>query len=162
MSKSSQRRFPLFMFFVAQTLWGWGCGPPASPVLAADLFGLPRDTARIDLTVTWNGSTGSAAFYRDGMNNYTTAIMMPAPQDSPPQTSLAVDLPAGTTGKVILRAESRPAMMMGPSDLGDSGDLAGPPTPPAAAAAGCAIVNLTAGTLTKVQVSLMAPPPPPC
>jgi hypothetical protein len=93
---------------------------------------------------------------------WATAIMMPADKDSPPQTSVAVDLPAGTTGKVILRAESRPAMMMGPSDLGDSGDLAGPPTPPEAAAAGCAIVNLTAGTLTKVQVSLMAPPPPPC
>lgn len=162
MSKPNKRRLPLLMLVVVQALWGWGCSPQASPVLEADLFGLPRDTARLDLMVTWNGSTGSAAFYRDGMNNYANAIMMPAGQDSPPQTSLAVDLPAGTTGKVTLRAESRPAMVMGPSDLGDPGDMAGPPAQPGAAAAGCAVVNITAGTLTKVQVSLMAPPPPPC
>lgn len=166
MSKSNQRRLSLSILLAASTLWG--CSPSASPVLQADLFGLPRDTARLDVTVTWNGSSGSAAFYRDGMNSYTTAIMMPAERDSPPQTSLAVELPAGTTGKVSLRAESRPAMVMmvtGPGDLGDPGnpgDMAGPPAPPEAAAAGCATVNVAAGTLTKVQVSLMAPPPPPC
>ena len=68
----------------------------ANPVLEAELFGLPRETARLDLTITWNGNTGSAAFYRDGMNNYTTVIMMPAAQDSPPQTSLALDLPGAS------------------------------------------------------------------
>lgn len=152
-------KLPLFMLCLAHALCG--CSQ-ANPVLEAELFGLPRETARLDLTITWNGNTGSAAFYRDGMNNYTTVIMMPAAQDSPPQTALAVDLPAGTIGKVVVRAESRAAMMMGPSDLGGAPDLAGPPTQPEAIAAGCATVNVAAGTLTKVQVSLMSPLPPPC
>jgi hypothetical protein len=160
MSTFRKLKWSLLMLCLAPVLCG--CSQAASPVLETELFGLPRDTARLDLIITWNGSTGSAAFYRDGMNNYTTAIMMPAAQDSPPQTALAVDLPAGTVGKVVVRAESRPALMMGPSDLGDPGDLGVPPAQPGAAAAGCATVNVTAGTLTKVQVSLMAPPPPPC
>ena len=85
------KSFPsLFLFLLTQA--AAGCSSPVSPVLQVDLFGLPRDAARLDVFVTWNGSTGSAAFYRDGMNNYTTGIMQPSAMDSPPQTSVALDL----------------------------------------------------------------------
>ena len=80
----------LFLLLLAPGLAG--CSSSASPVLEVELFGLPRDAARLEVFVTWNGSTGSAVLYRDGMNNYTTVIMQPASMDSPPEAAVALDL----------------------------------------------------------------------
>lgn len=146
---------PLFLFVL--TCATGACSPAASPVLQVELNGLPRGTARLDVIVTWNGSTGSAMFFRDGMNNYTTSMLQPAAMDSPPQATVALDLPVVTTGKVTIRAESRPAMDMGPNDLGGP-----PPAQPAAEAGGCATATITPGTLIKAAVSLTVPPPPAC
>lgn len=134
-----------------------GCSPPSSPVLQVDLNALPRDAARLDVIVTYNGSTGSAMFFRDGTNNYTVNLTQPSPLDSPPQTSLAIDLPATTSGKVTIRAEARPAVMMAMSDMGGP-----PPEQPMAESAGCATATITPGTLVKATVNLMTPAPQGC
>ena len=146
---------PLFLYVL--TCATGACSPAVSPVLQVELNALPRGTARLDVTVTWNGSTGTAVFFRDGMNNYTTSMLQPSSMDSPPQASLALDLPVTTTGKVTIRAESRPVMGMGPDDLGGQ-----QPAQPSAEAGGCATATITPGTLIKAAVSLLVPPPPSC
>lgn len=132
-----------------------GCSEAPAPVLQIDLTGLLMDTGKLDIIVTRaDGKVGSTAFFKDGSNSFTQ--MMPTQPGTMPTTSVAVELPLGTSGTVQVRAEARSVMT--PAAMPDMG--LGPSMEPAAEASGCTSAAITPGLLTKVALRLMMPATP--
>ena len=132
-----------------------GCSEAPAPVLQIDLTGLLMDTGKIDIIVTrTDGKAGATAFFKDGASSFTQT--MPSQPGAMPTTSVAVELPLGTSGTVKVRAEARSVRM--PAAMSDMG--AGPITEPAAEASGCTSAAIVPGLLTKIALRLMMPAAP--
>lgn len=164
---TANQSLPARLLFLLLCALG-GCSEAPAPVLQVELFaGLPMDTGRIDIIVTRpDMKFGTAMFFKDGENRFTVTTGSGAP----PSTTVALDLPLGTSGSVAVRAEARVAMppvdMQAMSaDLGTmSADLGtagmGTPDAPAADASGCGMATIVPGTLTKLSMMLMMPARP--
>ncbi len=132
-----------------------GCSEAPAPVLQIDLMGLLMETGKLDIIVTRaDGKVGSTAFFKDGTDRFTQ--MQPTQPGAMPTTSVAVELPLGTSGTVQVRAEARSVMT--PGTMADMG--AGPVMEPAAEASGCTTAAIVPGLLTKVTLRLMMPAAP--
>lgn len=142
---------PLLLLPIFLSPWGAaGCGS-APPTVLLNIMGVADMTARIDAIVVNSGRSASVAFYRDSTNSYTTsAATMPAMLPSPTNIQLAFDLPASTTGavKVTLSFLGAPMQQM---------PMMGMP-PLQVLQIGCATADVSAGGLSTIPVTPMAPP----
>lgn len=129
-----------------------GCGNDLSSVLV-QVSSIPPNTVRLNAAVSASGKSATVIFERDSSNRFvvSSAMLMPPMAMAPSSVQLAFDLPAGTTGNVVIRftVETAEMPMTG-----------GPPPTASLSAEGCGRVELVAPSLYNLPITLRAIPNP--
>lgn len=138
---------------VLSLLTGVGCGNGLSSVVV-QVSGIPASTVRVNAVITANSRTSTVTLERDSSNRFivSTAMLMPPMLPAPSSTQLALDLPASTSGPLVVRISI---------ESGDITSMTMPPPPPTLTHEGCGRVEIQGAMLYSLPIAVR-PQPSPC
>ncbi len=141
-----------FVTLAVSALLCVGCGSGLSSILV-QVSAIPANAVRLNAIITANGKTSTVAMERDSGNRFivSSAMLMPPMQPAPNSTQLALDLPAGTSGPVVVRFTIESA---------DLSMMTNPPPMPTVTHEGCGRVEIQGAMLYNLPIVVRAQPNP--
>jgi uncharacterized membrane protein len=129
-----------------------GCGSGLSSVLI-QLSGIPTTTVRLNGVINLSGRTSTVTLERDASNRFivSSAMLMPPMVPAPNSMQLALDLPAGTSGPVVVRFTV---------ESGDPSVMTPPPPMPTVTHEGCGRVEIQGAMLYNLAIAVRSQPNP--
>lgn len=148
-------RFPLCARLCAAAtalLFSAGCGSGLSSILL-QVSAIPPNTVRLNASVRGGSQTSTVILERDASNRFivSSAMLMPPVAPAPNSTQLALDLPAGTTGPIVVRFTVETV---------DTSVMTNPPPMPIVTHEGCGRVDIADGMLYSLPIALRSTPSP--